>query len=437
MTSAAQCPHLNALLDQEEAALSQPYAAWAELRALGPVVWVDRLNSYVVTDYDAVEAALLDHETFSCELGNPRGPVMEHRLEQVRAELAESSPEFRELRDRMVPNWRANKVLLGADGDRHTTHRSVVQGMFSVRRANALEPYIRSVAAQMVSRLRPNEPIDITEDFLSPLPLEVIASQLGIDHDHIPDFRRWATDNNSTIGNDKFDSSVVLSTTRSLVEFADYFRGLMADRRVNPQDDFVTKLVQFDPEDGSMNDEFRLNILSQLIGAGNETSTKTLAMAMVVLADRPDLLEQVSQDRSLIPALIDELIRLASATQGLFRHTRHDTVLAGVPIPANSSVLVLYASANRTESHFPNPDEVVLNRPNVNTHLAFGKGKHFCVGAPLAKVIVTTGMDVLLDRFDSWTVEPDGVSWNDSYLLFGPSSLRVRLHERAIVGASA
>lgn len=437
MTTTAACPHLNALLDQDEEAIARPYVAWAELRELGPVVWVDRLNSYVVTDYDAVEAALLDHETFSCELGNPRGPVMEHRLEQVRAELAESSPEFRELRDRMVPNWRANKVLLGADGDRHTMHRSVVQGMFSARRANALEPYIRSVATGLVADLRPDEPIEIVEDYLSPLPLEVIASQLGIDHEHIPDFRRWATDNNSTIGNDRFDASVVLNTTRSLVEFADYFRGLMADRRVNPQDDFVTRLVEFEPEDGSMTDEIRLNILSQLIGAGNETSTKTMAMAMVVLADRPDLLEQVSADRSLIPALIDELIRLASATQGLFRQTRHDTVLAGVPIPADSSVLVLYASANRSAEHFPEPDEVVLNRPNVNTHLAFGKGKHFCVGAPLAKVIVSTGLDVLLDRFDSWTVESEGVSWNDSYLLFGPSSLRVRLHERSSVGASA
>lgn len=429
MTVTPQCPHLDALLDLDTQAISRPNQAWAEVRDLGPVVWVDRLNAFVVSDYEAVETVLLDHETYSCELGNPRGPVMEARLEQLRADLAETSPEFRSLRERMTPNWRAHKVLLGADGERHRVHRSVVQGMFSARRAQALEPEIREVAEHFVGHLHGGEPLDIVEQYFGPLPLEVIAGQLGIDHAHIPDFRRWATDNNSTIGNDRIDGEVVLNTTRSLVEFADYFRDLMADRRLNPRDDFVTKIVQFEPEDGSMTDEVRLNILSQLIGAGNETSTKTLAMATLVLADRPDLREQVVADRSLIPALVDEIIRLSSATQGLYRHTRHDTTLAGVPIPADSAVLVLYASANRTAGHFPDPDNVVLDRPNINSHLAFGKGKHFCVGAPLAKVIVTVGLDALLDRFDSWTIEPDGVDWNESYLLFGPSAVRARFHE--------
>lgn len=424
------CPHLEGLLDQRPEELAQPFEAWSELRALGPVVWVDRLKSYVVTDYDAAERALVDHETFSCELGNPRGPVMEQRLEELRSQLAVESEEFRQLRERMTPNWRAHKVLLGADGDRHTQHRSLVQGMFSARRAAALEPYIRSVAVPMADALPADQSFDIVEAFLSPFPLMIVANQLGIDEEHIEDFRRWATDNNSTIGNDQISAAVIMDTTRSLVEFADYFRGLMADRRLHPQDDFVTKAVEFEPENGSMTDEVRLNIISQLIGAGNETSTKTLAQTMVLLADRHDLLEQVSANHSLIPSLIDELLRMSAATQGLYRTTSCDTALEGVEIPKGSSVLVLYASANRSADHFPDPDEVKLDRSNVHSHLSFGKGKHYCAGAPLAKVIVTVGLEEILKRFSSWTIDEGGVSWNDSYLLFGPTSLRVTLHPR-------
>lgn len=428
--SAAGCPHLDALLEQQPAELSQPFLAWSELRSLGPVVWVERLQSYVVSDYDAVEKALIDHDTFSCELGNPRGPLMEHRLETLRTQLSEESEEFRSLREQMKPNWRAHKVLLGADGDRHSLHRSLVQGMFSARRATALVPFIQSIASPLAEALPAEQTFDIVEAFMSPLPLVVVANQLGIDEDNIDNFRRWATDNNSTIGNEHFDTDVVLSTTRSAVEFAAYFRTLMADRRINPQDDFVTRAVQFDPEDGSMTDDIRLNILSQLIGAGNETSAKTMAQAMVLLADREDLLNQVAADRSLIPALVDEVIRMSAATQGLFRTTSRDTELGGVSIPAGSSVLVLYASANRTSSHFPDPDEFRLDRENINTHLSFGKGKHYCVGAPLARMIVAVGLEEILDRFSSWSIEEADVQWNDSYLLFGPTSLRVKLHAR-------
>jgi cytochrome P450 len=353
---------------------------------------------------------------------------MEKRLAAVREELAETSEEFRELLDQMHPNWRRRKVLLASDGDVHKAHRKLVQGMFSARRAEALAPYVRGEAYRAADELPVGEPVELIEAYLNAVPMRVIANQLGIGEDHLQDFRRWASDNNSTIGRDDFPPQVVVDSTRSNVEFARYFRGLMDERRENPQDDFTTRLVQ-QPDDGVFDDEVRLNIMSQLIGAGNDTSNKVMGKAVVRLADDPRLMERLRAEPELVPVFMEEVIRLATPAQGLFRTASEDTVLGGVQIPAGSAVLVAYASANRTEGQFPSPDAIVLDRDNAQNHLAFGKGTHFCVGAPLARVLVRESMQVLLERFGGWTIDEEagGRQLNQSYLLHGFTELWVRL----------
>lgn len=428
MMDSAACPHLHALLSLDEDALAAPEVGWAELRAMGPVVWVDRLEAFVVTDFRTVQEVLLDHERFPSGQGNPRGPRMEKALAAVREELAATSPEFRALLNQMHPNWRRRHVLLASDGDEHKAHRKLVQGMFSARRAEALTPFVRREAERAAEELPVGEPVELIESYLNAVPMRVIANQLGIGEDHLADFRRWATDNNSTIGKETFPPQVVVDSTRSNVEFAQYFRGLMEDRRANPRDDFTTRLVQ-QQDDEMFDDEVRLNIMSQLIGAGNDTSNKVMGQAVMRLASDPAMADRLRAEPDLVPVYMEEVIRLASPAQGLFRSASKDTILGGVQIPAGSAVLILFASANRTESEFPEPDRVVMGRPNAASHLSFGKGTHFCVGAPLARVLVRESMQVLLERFGGWTIDgaAGGAVLNDSYLLHGYTQLWVRL----------
>ncbi len=429
MTESHGCPHLDALLDLRPEELADPDLGWAELRALGGVVWVDRLDAFVVTDYDAAEEALTDHDRFLSGAGNPRGPVLDRHLTEVRAELAETSEEFRDLLEQMHPDWRRRHVLLAADGDEHTSHRRLVRGMFTARRAELLRPEVRAIAERAADELPVGEPVELIEAYLNAVPMRVVADQLGIEQDHLADFRRWATANNSTIGKEEFPHDLVIEATRSNVLFAQYFRGLMDERRGDPRDDFTTRLVECDPEDGSFDDEIRLNLMSQMIGAGNDTTSKALADATYRLAGDPETADHLRADPDLVAAYMEEVVRLLAPTQGLFRTAAHDTELAGVPIPGGSAVLVSYASANRTETQFAAPDEVVLDRANPNSHLSFSKGKHFCAGASLARVLMTEALQVLLERFGGWTVDEEagGARANQSYLLHGLDKLWVRL----------
>jgi cytochrome P450 len=264
------------------------------------------------------------------------------------------------------------------------------------------------------------------------LPVQVIANQLGVDPERIPDFLRWSVHANAQMGNDTFDAQDVVEHTRCNVEFSEYFRPLMAARRDDPRDDFVTKVVQAGDDEYHLNDEKRLAIISQMLNAGHETSSKTMAEAVALLARDPSLAARLRAEPDRIPVLVEEALRLASPTQGLYRTVAVDTMIGGVDLPAGAPVLVLYSSANRTASHFPNPDDADVDRTNAASHLAFGRGKHFCPGAALARVVVRVGVATLLERMPEWSMatEADVADevevFNPSYLLHGRNTLWVR-----------
>ena len=424
---------IESLLDLDPVAVAEAPACLRHLREEGPVVWVERLKAFAVTRYAEADEVLGDPERFSSALGDPRGPTLQARLNEVRAELAAGSEEFHALMERLHPDWRGVKVLISTDGAQHQVHRKLVNKMFTPRRAALLEPRITEIAESVVADIAGQEVVELVAPFCVRLPLTVIAEQLGIDQSRLADFRRWSADANSTIGNDTFERSDVMRITRSIVEFSEYFRPLMEERRKDPKDDFVTVVVQAEDEEYPFTDEIRLSLISQMIGAGHETTMKTLAFGAAYLAKHPEVAEQLRADESLVPSFVEEVLRLASPTQGLYRYVREDTELGGVPLPAGAAVLVLFASANRTDAQFPDPDELDLSRPNHRSHLAFGAGKHFCPGSPLARIVATVGFRVLLRSMPAWHIADDrgGEVFDASYLLRGHRELWLRFDQPA------
>ncbi|MGY1815312.1 cytochrome P450 [Blastococcus sp. SYSU D00820] len=420
------------LLDLRDGAQACPHLAWRELRQRGRVLWVERLGAYVVTSHEDVDTVLSNPRRFPSGLGDPRGPSMAGRLAETRARLAETSAEFRELLDRMRPDWRGHRVLMSADGEEHLRHRALVSGMFSARRAAALEPRITELAGELVAGLRATvaeQPVvEIVSAYCAALPVRVIAEQLGMGEERIPDFLRWAVHANRHLGNDSFTPEHVVEHTRSNVEFAEYFRPVMAARREDPRDDFVTKVVQTDDETSHLDDQKRLALISQMLNAGHETTSKTLAEAVARLAADPALAARLRAEPERVPEFVEEVLRLASPTQGLYRTVAEDTTLGGTDLPAGAPLLVLYASANRTEEVFPDPDEVDVDRPNLTSHLAFGKGRHFCPGAPLARVVLRVGLTAMLRELPPWSVDQEagGEVFHPSYLLHGRTQLWLR-----------
>jgi cytochrome P450 len=428
MSTVTDKSRLDELLDLKPGTERCPHQGWAELREHGRVIWVERLGAYAVTRYEEVEEVLGDPERFPSGLGNPQGPKIGARLAEARAELAETNEDFQHLLERMRPDWRSQQVLLSSDGAEHAGHRAMVMGMFSARRAAALEPWIQELAERLVDGFEDEGVVELFTRYCMALPVHVIANQLGVDHDRIPDFLRWSIHANAHMGNDEFDKQDVVEHTRCNVEFSEYFRPLMEVRKTDPRDDFVTKIVQADDEKYHLTDTKRLAIISQMLNAGHETSSKTMAEAVARLAADPALADRLRANPDEVATFVEEVLRLTSPTQGLYRTVGRDTTLGGVDLPAGAPLLVLYASANRTESVFPHPDEVDIDRPNAGAHVAFGKGKHFCPGAALARIVVRTGVTTLLRRKSAWTVAEDagGDTFNRSYLLHGRNELWIR-----------
>ena len=141
-----------------------------------------------------------------------------------------------------------------------------------------------------------------------------------------------------------------------------------------------------------------LSIIHQLLIAGNETTTNLIASAMMLLVRNPDQLRLVTEDSSLIPNMIEEAMRLESPVQGLFRVAKAASEIGGVKIPEGARLVVMYASGNRDEAEFPDPDRFDVRRANARTHLAFGHGEHFCIGAALARLEARVAFETLLTR---------------------------------------
>jgi cytochrome P450 len=416
------------LLDLEDAALEIAPAYFELLRQSGPVVWVEELRAFAVTGYEEAVEVLLDTDRFSSQLGDPKGPLINRRLAEVQSRLAAKSSEFHELVGALEPDWRHPPCLLTADPPLHTRQRQVVNRLFAPRRVEGMEPRIRELAEELVASFADRDSAELVSSFAVALPMTVIAEQLGVGTESLADFKRWSDHFVAPIGNDRLTEDDILEITRSSVDFTRYFQALLEDRRRDPQDDFITLLNGTEDQEEDVSEASRLSYIAQLLGAGNETSTKMIAEGAARLARDHALADSLRESPELIPSFVEEVLRLSSPVQGLYRTARHDTEVAGVPIPAGSQVVAWYAAANRDADAFPEPGEVDLERENIRKHIAFGKGKHHCVGASLARAEGVIAFDVLLERLPNWTIadELGGEAFERSYLLRGHRELWLR-----------
>ena len=340
----------------QPAMFANPYPVYAELRPHTPL----RLEAggqalYPFMKYRNVYDALRDHETFSSAA--------------------------------------IGLVLIGDDEPRHGHLRRLVNKVFTPRRIADAEPWIQAIANELFADMREGE-VDVVDQYTMPLPVKVIARLLGIPGEDYRQFKEWS---------DAFIGQQLAGHQNSVMEMGQYFAKMAALRRKEPGDDLITALVNAEVDGEKLSDMELLGFCVLLLIAGNETTTNLMGNMLNILAGRPDLWARLKADRSLVEPMIEETLRIESPVQFLPRVTTRDVEVDGLTLPKGTQVALYMGAANRDPDAWEDADEFRLDR-DLQTHVAFGYGIHFCLGAPLARTEARITLNALLDRYS--TIEP-------------------------------
>ena len=361
-------------------AVECPFGLFAQLRQQPPI-YVPAAHFFLVSRYEDVQQVLLHPEVYS-SAGSPGV------RRKVPAEVIKI----------MSKGFRPVPTIQTLDPPAHQRYRSLFSKAFSSRRVARLEADIRLIAHELVDSFINNRRVDLVEQFAVPFPLSVIAGWLGLPRTDLPNLKRWSDAAAAPLGG-LLSRAHEIECAQSELEAQQYFAAKLAERRRAPGDDILTELCHARPEGTErLNDGEIYYLLIQLLVAGNESVRNLISSAMLLLLQHREQMAAVCAEPGLIPNFVEEALRLESPIKAFFRVAKSDTKLSGVTIPGGSRLAVLFASANRDDSHFSEPERFNIYRQNSADHFAFGLGIHYCLGAPLARTEARIAFEVLLGR---------------------------------------
>ncbi|MFF2109415.1 cytochrome P450 [Rhodococcus koreensis] len=401
-----------------------PYPVYEQLRQEAPVYWSERLQSYVVSRYADIAAILTKPKLFSSI--RQSGPSSVTALAQRLIDDADT-PELLKKQAARRLDVSGRPTLINADPPVHVRQRKLVSQGFSPRRVVLMEPEVRQIASDLFDKFEARGSMDFVADFALPLPMTVIANVLGVPPSRMADFKRWSDAFTRGVGALDLSIDQIQQIFGAVDEFYDYFTEQIEERRTEPRDDLLTDIVaaRLDGEQPLLLNEM-LHMLSVFLVGGNETTTNLLTAITLRLLTDDELMTRIRNDASLIPKLVEEVVRLESPVQGLFRTATENTELNGTPIPEGSMIWTVFASGNRDPEAITNPDDIELDGPNGSNHLAFGKGEHVCMGASVARLEARIGIEMMLERFPNLRLASDELPpVHNSFILHGLQRLDV------------
>ncbi|MBV8434541.1 MAG: cytochrome P450 [Candidatus Eremiobacteraeota bacterium] len=365
---------------KDRAVQDDPYAYYDWLHAQHPVWQEQRYGIFMVSGYEEAMAVYNDATTYS-SCNTIAGPFVKFSVPFEGDDVSQIIDEHRH----ELP---FSDQLPSFDPPMHTAHRGLLMRLITPKRLSENEEFMWRLCDRHVDEFIYKGECEFISEFASPFTLLVIADLEGVPEADHSKFKAQLT---SLIGG---------PTEHNPLEFLyGQFTEYVLDRRENPRHDVLTGLATATFPDGSTPDAKDVALIAaNLFAAGQETTVRLLAFALKMLGERPDLQHAVREDRERIPNFIEETLRIESPLRGQFRMARVRTELAGVDIPAGSSVLLLPGAANRDPRMFENPYEFDIDRRNARKHLAFGFGIHTCAGAPLARAEGKVTLNRLLDR---------------------------------------
>jgi cytochrome P450 len=398
-------------------ALRCPHQFNARMRREAPIYRCPHTGMFFVFDYETIKRIAGDPATFSNKFG-----------QAMRREGA-IDPRLIEVQKRGYPPV---DTMLTQDPPVHRRYRGLVNQAFTARRVSTLEPDIARIANDLIDAFVDRGHCELIEAFCGPLPLTVIADQLGVPRTDLPLFNTWSDAFVAQLSRMASPDEEV-EAAKLIVEYQHYFAKKLDERKANRKDDIISDIVHARIEgERPLDTAESLSIIQQLLVAGNETTTSAIAEGILLLIEHPDQLALLQSDPDLVPNFVEEVLRLSTPTANMWRVCTEDTDINGTKIPAGSMVQIRYSSADRDESVFERPEVFDVRRGNARQNVAFGYGVHMCIGASLARKEMDVAFRVLLDRLTDFRLDcaVGDLVYPPNVLLRGLAKLPIRFRAR-------
>ena len=381
-----------------------PYPTYAMLRKCSPIHRSLLTNTWVITRYKDVETILRDYKRFS---NNPQTRLKRGGHKST-----------------LPPGPDDYSVLL-VDPPDHTRLRKVVSKGFNPQALKALEPQIQATTQTLLDAIPDLQPFDLMKDIARPLSMMTMSQILGIPSKDQPNLEKWAKQRAKLLELTVSTADRESATKSGKEEMNRYFSALVEKRRVDPKPDIISLLAAGGDLNHQMAHHEAVDMLSVLLVAGNETTSNLMGNGMLALLKHPRQMEKLCRDTSMVKAAVEEMLRYDGPVQTDFRIAREKCEVAGVTIQQGDGIILLIGAANRDPEAFERAEEFDIERKNP-AHLAFGKGIHHCVGAPLARLQVRIAIQTILEQLGRLELTESQPRFYDNSVVRGMESLRVK-----------
>jgi cytochrome P450 family 144 len=360
--------------------LQNPYPLYERMRAAGSVHRIGGSEFYAVCDWDAVNDAISRPDDFSSNLTATMTYTAEGTVRPFQ----------------MGPLGGPTHVLATADDPAHAVHRKLLVRQLAAGRIRVMEQFATRTADRLWTEGQREGRIEWMAAMANRLPMMVVAELIGVPATDVAQLVKWGYAATQLLEGLVSEEQLAAAGV-AVMELTGYINQQFHRAAAHPRDNVLGELATA-CSSGEVDAVTAQAMMVILFAAGGESTASLLGSAVWIMANRPEIQQQLRENPDLLTAFIEETLRYEPPFRGHYRHVRNDTTLAGVDLPAGSHLLLLWGAANRDPAHFETPAEFRLDRTEAKGHISFGRGAHFCVGAALARLEALIVLRLLLDR---------------------------------------
>ncbi|WP_157843096.1 cytochrome P450 [Bacillus sp. FJAT-44742] len=385
-----------------------PYSYYDKLRKDEPVYWNSQWDGWILTSYEDVRSAFQDLRLSAERVRPSKG--MDTKKQNEMTSVYE-----------ILSNW-----MVFNDPPKHTRLRMLMNKAFTPKAVKKLVPQIEDTTDFLLKDMRKHYTCNVLRDFASILPIIVISELLGVPKEDRDKIKKWSDDLMLLVFGAVEVKERHAVAKQSLFEMVDYLKDIVEKRRQDPKDDLITALVQASEDGNKLSDEEVISTCTLLVFGGHETTTNLIANGLLALYNHPDELEALKEKPELITTAVDEILRYDGPSKAMVRVAKEDLLLRDKEIKAGHKILLVQAAANRDPDVFDEPHRLKIDR-TPNLHLGFGRGIHYCLGAPLALQEGRIAISKFIESFPNYSIDLSELQWQPTIINRGLKELNITL----------